>query len=105
MSAASISAKSSGCREQMTDDGRKMSDTRYFLSSVICRPSSESLHGLLDVLHFRRRREAVADEAAPCGKIRGAAKIDGVVLQRFPLHEQPVARGLLDRSLKRHPRA
>ena len=57
---------------------------------------SKSLHHLVDVLYLRWRGETVANQLTPFGEIRGAAKIDGVVLQRLPLYEQPVAPGLLD---------
>src|SRR5215471_3397269 len=62
---------------------------------------SKSLHHLVDVLHLRWRGETVANVLTPFGEIRGAAKIDRVVLHRLPFHEQPVARRLLDRALQR----
>src|SRR4029077_1889786 len=62
----------------------------------------ESAHHLGDMLDVRRRRKAVADELAPLLKICGFAEIFGVVLQRFPLHEQPVALRHFMRTLKGH---
>src|SRR4029077_684447 len=46
--------------------------------------------------------KAVADELAPLLKICGFAEIFGVVLQRFPLHEQPVALRHFMRTLQGH---
>src|ERR1051326_354221 len=65
-------------------------------------PPSKSLPHLIDVLDFGRRREAVADQLAPFLKVRRAAEIDGVVLDRLPGDEQPIAGRLLDRALQRH---
>ena len=44
----------------------------------------------------------MADELAPFLKIGRAAKVDIVVLDRLPGDEQPVAAGLLDRTLQLH---
>src|SRR3954469_2749881 len=45
-------------------------------------------------------RKILADEAAPFGEILGAAEIDGVVLERLPLHHQTIALRLLDRLVQ-----
>src|SRR5690349_18907451 len=63
---------------------------------------SEPLDDLRDVLDLRRVGEAVADQLAPFREIGRAAEIDRVVLDRVPLHEQPVAHRLFDRALQRH---
>src|SRR6185312_1344657 len=54
-----------------------------------CRRRS-SPHHLGDMLYIRRRRKTVADELTPLLKIGGLAKVLGVILERLPLHEQPV---------------
>src|SRR5215475_3979480 len=53
---------------------------------------SEPLHDLCHVLDLRRLCEAVADQLAPLGEVGGAAEVHRVVLDRVPLHEQPIAR-------------
>src|SRR5439155_20238225 len=63
---------------------------------------SKSAHHLGDVLDVWRRREAMADELAPLLEIGGFAKILGVIFQRLPLHEQPVALRHLVRALQGH---
>src|SRR5947209_7693448 len=63
---------------------------------------SEPLDDLRHVVDLRRLREAVADQLAPLGEIGRATEVDRVVLDRVPLHEQPVARRHLDRALQRH---
>src|SRR5690348_11710867 len=60
---------------------------------------SEAFDHLRHVLDLRWLREAVADQLAPFGEIRRAAEIDRVVLDRVPLHEQPIARWILHRAL------
>src|SRR3954463_5351036 len=45
------------------------------------------------------------DELAPFLEVGRAAEVDGVVLERLPAHEQPVARRLLHRALQLHPLA
>src|SRR5690242_16189947 len=54
------------------------------------------------MLDFGWAREAMADELAPFLKIRRAAEIDIVVVNRVPFDEQPVAARLLDRALQLH---
>src|SRR5690606_3099364 len=58
--------------------------------------------GLVHVLDLGRRGEIVADEPAPFLEVGGAAEVDGVVLQRLPLHEQAVTRRLLLGARQRH---
>src|SRR6187200_586114 len=65
----------------------------------------KSVHGLRGVLDLGRRREAMANELAPFLEIRRAAEINGMILHRLPLHEQPVALRLLDRALQFHASA
>src|SRR5262249_19561450 len=62
--------------------------------------ASKSPHHHADMLHLRRSREAMAHQLAPFSEIRRSTKINSVVLDRCPLDEQPVARGLLDRALQ-----
>src|SRR5262249_27643287 len=66
---------------------------------------SETLHHLAHMLDLRRLRKAMADQLAPLGEIGRLAKIDRIVLDGVPLHEQPIARRLLNRSLQRHASA
>src|SRR5215470_4431138 len=66
---------------------------------------SEPLHDLLGVLDLRRLREAMADQLAPFGEVGGAPEVDGVALDRLPLHEQAIAARALDRALQLHPAA
>src|ERR1700735_3388817 len=63
---------------------------------------SKAFHSLADVLDFRRRGEAMADQLAPFLKVGGAAEIDGVGLDRLPFDEQAIARRLFDRALQLH---
>ena len=52
------------------------------------------------MLDLGRRRKILADQAAPFGKILRTAEVDSVVLQRLPLHHQPIALWLLDRAMQ-----
>src|SRR5690242_14357261 len=52
------------------------------------------------VLDLGRRRKILPDQAAPFGKILRTAEVDSVVLQRLPLHHQPVALWRLDRAMQ-----
>jgi hypothetical protein len=54
----------------------------------------------LEMLDAGRSREIVHDQAAPFLEIGGAAKGNGMVLDRFPLHEQAVALRFLDAALE-----
>src|SRR5215212_4322999 len=45
------------------------------------------------------------DELAPFLEVGRAAEVDGVVLERLPAHEQPIAGRLLERALQLHPLA
>src|SRR6185437_1763455 len=72
------------------------------IRSVLRVISLKPAHDLGDVLDLRRRSEAVADQLAPLLEVGGLAEVLGVVFQRFPLHEQPVARRVLVRALQRH---
>src|SRR5262245_37122633 len=69
---------------------------------MISRPRSEAAHHFDDVLNVRWRREAVADQLTPLVKIRRLPEILGMVFQRFPLHEQPVALRHLVGALQGH---
>src|SRR5215475_8561548 len=62
--------------------------------------ASETLQHLIGVLDLRRRREAMADQLPPLLKVGRAAEIDGVVLERFPANEQPIAARVFDRALQ-----
>src|SRR5205814_8895420 len=57
-------------------------------------------HHRVGVLASRRRREILADQTAPFRKILRAAEINGVILQRLPLHHQTVTLWLLDRAVQ-----
>ena len=50
----------------------------------------------------RARSQILADQPAPGLKVFRTAEIDGVVLQRFPFDEQPVAGRLFDRFVELH---
>src|SRR5580704_15635954 len=54
------------------------------------------------MLDLRRALKTFADELAPFLKIRRAAKVDGVIFERFPFDEQPVAARFLDRAQELH---
>src|SRR6478752_90981 len=69
---------------------------------VRIRPILKPAHHLDDMLDIRRCREAMADELAPFVEIRRFTEILGVIFQRFPLHEQPVALWHLVRALQGH---
>ena len=55
----------------------------------------------MDVLDGRRPGKGVGDELAPFLPIGAAGEILGVVLDRVPGHEQPIALRLLERPLQR----
>src|SRR5262245_61832800 len=61
----------------------------------------KALHHFAHVLDGRRAFEAVLYTRAPHLEIFRAAEVDGVVLQRLPLHEQTIARGVFLRPLQR----
>src|SRR5689334_17395726 len=62
----------------------------------------KTAHDLDHVLDVRRRGETVADQLAPFLEIGGFTEILGVVLQRFPLHEEPIALRHFVRALQGH---
>src|SRR5215813_2575208 len=63
---------------------------------------SESFDDLRHMLDLGRRGEAVAHQLAPFAEVGGAAEVDGVILDRLPLHEQAIAARLLGRALELH---
>src|SRR5438105_1083710 len=101
---SSISAARSGgaCARTGFDDASSSAATSGRAACRRPRSMSEPLHHLGRVLDRGRLREAVADQLAPLGEIGGAAEIDGVVLDRVPLHEQAIAARMLGRALQLH---
>ena len=89
---------------------RRYRDARRSLPPRIRRAGAQRQRGaglkpaqhLRDVLDFRRRGEAMGDQLAPFLKVRRATEIVGVVLDRFPGDEQPVARRLFQRAPQLH---
>src|SRR5690242_5225729 len=63
---------------------------------------SEAAYCLDDMLDVRRRREAVPDKLAPFLEVGGFPEILGVILQRLPLHEEPIALRHFMRTLQGH---
>src|SRR5580658_3960988 len=61
---------------------------------------SEALQHPARVLDHGRPGEAMADQLAPFLEVVRAAEIHGVVLDRLPLHDQPIAARLLDRAVE-----
>src|SRR4051812_44044556 len=72
------------------------------MARALAADAPEAVHGEPRVLDLRRALEAVTDELAPLLEIRRAAEIDGVVLERLPAHEEPVAGRPLERALQLH---
>ena len=52
------------------------------------------------MLHLGRRSKTVGDVLAPFLEVGRAAEIDGMIFDRLPFDEQPVAARLLDRALQ-----
>src|SRR5262249_68181 len=67
--------------------------------------TSKSLHPLPDMLDFRRRGEAMADETAPVLELGRVSEPDGVILDRLPGDEQPIAARPFDGAPQFHPAA
>ena len=78
------------------------------VANSACRRAAPTWRGpkptqyLRHVLDFRRRGEAMRDQLAPFLKVRRATEIVGVVPDRFPGDEQPVARWLFQRAPQLH---
>src|SRR6185312_6043152 len=62
----------------------------------------EPLHHLGNVLDVGRRGEALADQLAPFLEVGRLTEVDSVVLERLPLHEQPIALRLFSRARERY---
>src|SRR5262245_2985002 len=72
------------------------------IRSVMVRRCSEAAHRLDDMLDIRRGGEAMPDQLAPFLEVGGFPEILGMVLDRLPMDEKPVALRHLVRALQGH---